>query len=117
MLAIRPLALSEIAILAGLPSEAAGLIVEQCGSFLTVRSDTVYLIYQSAQDYLSENYRKLHDVTCNMAHLVIFERCLRGMMDILEENIYGLSNLGVTSLEARIPSPDPLRSIRYACRY
>src|SRR5439155_9093080 len=57
-LAYRPLTLSEVGILADLPSGVqAGLVVKKCGSFLTVRSDTAYLIHQSAQDYLSEHYR------------------------------------------------------------
>ena len=97
-LAYRPLTLSEVGILADLPSEKeAREAVELCRSFLTVRSDTVYLIHQSAQDYLSKNYRKLHDVTGNIAHLAIFERCLKGMIGTLKRNIYKLPNLGITS--------------------
>jgi hypothetical protein len=116
--AYRPLALSEVGILADLPSEKeAREAVELCGSFLTVRSDTAYLIHQSAQEYLSEHYRKPDDVAPNMAHLAIFEQCLKGMMGTLKRNIYELPYLGIASPEVRIPSPDPLRSVRYACRY
>jgi len=116
-LAYRPLTLGEIGMLAGLPSGVqAWPVVKKCGSFLTVRSSTAYLIHQSAQDYLSKHYRKLHDVAPSIAHLAIFERCLKGMGS-LENNIYGLPNFGITSREVQIPSPDPLRSVRYACQY
>ncbi|KAL2192722.1 hypothetical protein P885DRAFT_81924 [Corynascus similis CBS 632.67] len=55
-LAHRPLTLSELAILADLPSDMPRTIVENCGSFLTVKEETVYLIHQSAKDYLYEKY-------------------------------------------------------------
>jgi hypothetical protein len=116
-LAYRPLTLSEVGILTDLSEKEAREAVELCGSFLTVRSDTAYLIHQSAQDYLSEHYRKLDDIAPNMAHLAIFKQCLKGMMGTLKRNIYELPNLGITSREVRTPSPDPLRSVRYACRY
>jgi hypothetical protein len=57
-LAYRPLYLAELAIVSGLPAEISGDvgyvrdIVALCGSFLTVKDGIVYLIHQSAKDYL-----------------------------------------------------------------
>jgi hypothetical protein len=56
-LAHRPLSLSELSVLAGLPSNVpARDIVEECGSFYTIENNTVSLIHQSAKDYLGTNY-------------------------------------------------------------
>ncbi|KAL2259059.1 hypothetical protein VTK26DRAFT_7397 [Humicola hyalothermophila] len=47
------LSLSELAVLAGLPpAMPPRTIVKKCCSFLTVKDETVYLIHQSARDYL-----------------------------------------------------------------
>ncbi|XRM43127.1 hypothetical protein ABZX51_006329 [Aspergillus tubingensis] len=119
MLARDPLALSEIEILAGLPEgeDAAEAIVQECRSFLTIRNSTVYLIHQSAQDYLQKHYQKLYDVSLATLHHQMYERALSGLKQILRENIYRLSHYGVASAEVQIPNPDPLVSVRYACRY
>lgn len=58
LIAVRPLTLCELVVIAGLPAENwndAGLIkeyVEQCGSFLPTRQLVVYFVHQSAKDYL-----------------------------------------------------------------
>ncbi|KAF8848069.1 hypothetical protein BDZ45DRAFT_297860 [Acephala macrosclerotiorum] len=56
-LARRPLTLSELAILADLPPDMPRTITEDCGSFLTITGETVYLIHQSAKDYLEANFK------------------------------------------------------------
>jgi hypothetical protein len=55
-LALRPLTLSELAILADLPHDMPRTIIEDC-SFLTITGETVYLIHQSAKDYLEANFK------------------------------------------------------------
>ncbi|KAL2137705.1 hypothetical protein VTI28DRAFT_8513 [Corynascus sepedonium] len=56
-LALRPLSVSELVVLAGLPPNMdPRTIVRKCGSFLTIREETISLIHQSAKDYLDENY-------------------------------------------------------------
>ncbi|EOO03308.1 putative wd-repeat protein [Phaeoacremonium minimum UCRPA7] len=53
MSAFRPLRLEEVGLQAGLrPNVPATTIVKKCGSFLTVRDNTVYFVHQSAKDYL-----------------------------------------------------------------
>ena len=45
-LAYRPLSISELAVVAALPSNIdPHNVVEKCGSFLTTREETVYIIY------------------------------------------------------------------------
>jgi hypothetical protein len=57
-LAYRLLSLSELAVLAGLLPEIDNpqTIVKKCSSFLITKENKVYLIYQSAKDYLEANY-------------------------------------------------------------
>jgi hypothetical protein len=63
--AYRPLYLAELGRLCGLPEQISGStddareIVSMCGSFLTVRDNQVYLVHQSAKDYLSERASSL----------------------------------------------------------
>ncbi|KAL4951759.1 hypothetical protein BDW69DRAFT_186071 [Aspergillus filifer] len=58
-LGYRPLRLHELCLLAGLQKQQYGSgdlenIVGMCGSFLTIRDDHVYLVHQSAKDYLND---------------------------------------------------------------
>ncbi|KAI2981556.1 WD40 repeat-like protein [Aspergillus niger CBS 101883] len=119
MLARDPLSLSEIEILAELPEgeDAAEAVVQECRSFLTIRNGTVYLIHQSAQDYLQKHYQRLYNVPQATLHHRIYQRALNGLRKALKENIYGLPHYGITTEEVQIPNPDPLVSVRYACRY
>ena len=56
--AFRPLSLEELAVTAGLPKEVhhnlkiLAKYADQCGSFLTIRRNTVHFVHQSAKDYL-----------------------------------------------------------------
>lgn len=58
-LTYRPLHLLELGVLSGLPEQISSnslsvvKIVDMCDSFLTIRDEYVYLIHQSAKDYLS----------------------------------------------------------------
>ena len=58
-LAYRPVHLLEVASLADFPEEIIcdlqdlTEIINMCGSFLTIREDTIYFIHQSAKDYIN----------------------------------------------------------------
>ncbi|KAJ3454768.1 hypothetical protein MRS44_013368 [Fusarium solani] len=58
-LAYRPLHILELGVVSGSPGEKSGkseriqTIIRMCGSFLTMRDDQVYIVHQSAKDYLS----------------------------------------------------------------
>jgi hypothetical protein len=121
-LAYRPLHLLELRLLAGLQEipDMAGLerIVNMCGSFLTIREGHVYLIHQSAKDYLtthadSEIFPSGHAE----GHRMIISRSLQAMSTTLRKDIYDLRDPGCLIDEVESVHPDPLASIRYTCVY
>ena len=117
-LAHRPLSLSELTILAGLPPKIKPqLIVEKCGSFLTVKENTVYLIHQSAKDYLKANYIPRLQYGGPVQGHADISRHLIDAMSKLRKNIYSLPHVGSKSEDITVPSPDPLEGRRYACVY
>ncbi|KAN0075094.1 hypothetical protein V8E54_007705 [Elaphomyces granulatus] len=119
-LAYRPLLLSELATLAKLPPEVPTIdIVKKCASFLTLRSDTVYLIHQSAQDYLSSKdvEPEIFPDGCAATHRHILSRSLDVMENSLHEDIYHLKDPGCLIDEIKPLNPDPLDQFRYACVY
>ncbi|KAN0075115.1 WD40 repeat-like protein [Elaphomyces granulatus] len=119
-LAYRPLRLSELATLAKLPPEVPTIeIVKKCASFLTLRSNTVYIIHQSAQDYLSgkDVEPEIFPDGCATTHCHILSRLLDVMEKSLHEDIYNLKDPGCLIDEIEPVNPDPLDQFRYACVY
>ncbi|KAL5088777.1 hypothetical protein Trisim1_006192 [Trichoderma cf. simile WF8] len=120
LLAFRPLTLSEVGVLAQLPNKTPATIVRKCGSFLTVQNETVYLIHQSAKDYLQENYKsklwKSKDQPAEMSqgHEDIAMYSIRAMSSGLRQNMYNL-DYGFRPEKMRPPQPDPLAPIQYSC--
>jgi hypothetical protein len=123
-LAYRPLRLIEIGVLSGLPKEDFSMtknierIVDMCGSFLTVRDDYVYLIHQSAKDYLSGKARDtIFPSGSGHAHHAIFSQSLQAMHETLQQDIYELRHPGLSIDKVNVPRPDPLAAMRYSCVY
>lgn len=117
ILARRPLSLSELALLAEIEESMIRSIVHDCRSFLTIQGDTVYLFHQSVQDYLQVNYNRLQVQRREYIHQSIFELSLKGMESQLERNMYKLPYAGSSFEDNSLPAPDPLRAIRYSCRF
>ncbi|KAI0413548.1 hypothetical protein F5X98DRAFT_351801 [Xylaria grammica] len=124
VLAYRPLSLTETLSLVESPEKFQQLIkwlrrvVELCGSFLTVRSDIVYFVHQSAKDYLIEHKSDfMFREGLHAAHHTVFRQSIQALSRTLQENIYHLPSLGsrVDSIDS--PDTDPLSGIRYACVY
>jgi hypothetical protein len=114
-LAYRPLSLSELGVLAGLPPKSARTIIEKCGSFLTTKENTVYLSHQSAKDYLDAHHQsRLQQGGAVQGHTDISRRSIDAMSK-LKVNIYDLSHFGIQSQDIVPPDPDPLACIRYSC--
>jgi len=115
-LALRPLSVSELVVLAGLPPNMdPRTIVRKCGSFLTIREETISLIHQSAKDYLDENYTsRLQLAGVAQGHADISRRSITTMSSILQKNIYNL-DFGIEAKNISPPASDPLASIRYSC--
>jgi len=116
VLAYRPLTLSELAVLADLPvGMHSRTIVKKCGSFLTIKDETVYLIHQSAKDYLDENYTsRLQPAGVAQGHVDIGRRSIKAISSVLKQNIYNL-DFGFRPMDITPPEPDPLAKIRYSC--
>ena len=105
----RPLSLSELVVVAGLPAKIyPQTIVDRCGSFLTIKDETVYLIHQSAKDYLGDNYTtRLQPAGVVQRHMDIGIRAIDAMSSMLRHNIYNL-DLGFKPENMTPPNRDPL---------
>jgi hypothetical protein len=114
-LALRPLTLSELAVLADLPPDMPRTITEDCGSFLIITGETVYLIHQSAKDYLGAEFKsRLQPAGIAQWHVDISRRSINAMSSMLVKNVYALP-LGFKPKDIRPPDPDPLAPIPYSC--
>jgi hypothetical protein len=122
-LAYRPITLPELAslieVLEDVTDEAeVREIVILCGSFLTLRGETVYFVHQSAQDFLLE--KVADDIFPNgteAAHQAIFSRSLAILSRTLQRDTYGLEAPGLSIDDIKPLSPDPLAASRYQCIY
>ncbi|KAL7932103.1 WD40-repeat-containing domain protein [Trichoderma chlorosporum] len=93
-------------------------IIGFCGSFLTIREETIYFIHQSAKDFLLEKAPdQILDLGIEHQHHTIFSRSLDQLSKILHRDIYSLRLPGFSIENVSSPDPDPLASIRYSCIY
>lgn len=121
--AFRPLRLGEIAVFAKIPgSEVKDLedLVNHCGSFITVREETAYLVHQSAKDYLSDGKRTsvFHSGQEN-EHANTARFCLEVMLNTLKKDICDFKTAGVCLSdvnESRIRAYIQFHT-QYACFY
>ncbi|SPJ73867.1 related to vegetatible incompatibility protein HET-E-1 [Fusarium torulosum] len=119
--AIRPLTLSEIATLDGRLEdvsedlEAITDIVRSCGSFLTIREDTVHIVHQSARDYLIKA-SEIFPSGIAQQHYEIFVGSLNTMHKKLHRNMYQLESTVLID-EIMSPKNQPLNGMQYACIY
>jgi hypothetical protein len=123
-IAYRPLHLAELGVLSGMPKGISSVdgsvvrIVNMCGSFLTIRDGNVYIIHQSAKDFLSADAS--HNIfLCGVGdvHYTIFSRSIQVMTTTLRHDIYGLCAPGFPINQVEQPDPDPLAAANYSCVY
>ncbi|KAL6806188.1 WD40 repeat-like protein [Trichoderma sp. SZMC 28012] len=117
VLAFRPISLSELVALSDMSHNMTMTAIELCGSFLAMREETVYLIHQSAKDYLYDNFnRRLQSSGIAQGHVDIGKRSIGVMVNALKQNMHDLDNDSTPeSLEP--PQRDHLASIRYPCLF
>lgn len=123
-LAQRPLHILELGFLSGLPNyisrdiKSVRTLIRMCGSFLTIKGKQVFIIHQSAKDYLEANFDRFSQglEEIGSRHLKIALRCIEAASATLKTNIY---NLGYDESLDEIfrPQPDPLAPVRYACEF
>jgi hypothetical protein len=119
----RPVTISELAALVEQLEDLDDLesvreIVGFCGSFLTLREDTVYFVHQSAKDFL---FKKAYDEAfpdgSEAVHRTIFSRSLAILSRTLHRDMYSLEAPGYPIENAEVPDIDPLVVTRYPCIY
>ncbi|PVH94224.1 HET-domain-containing protein [Periconia macrospinosa] len=120
----RPVTLDELAYLCepleDMADDLASVqqIVGLCGSFLTIRSGTVYFVHQSAKDFLCTKAASvIFPSGTKEIHRAIFSRSLQVMSKTLRRDMYGLRTLGYPADQVEPPDPDPLAASRYSCIY
>ncbi|OAL42607.1 HET-domain-containing protein [Pyrenochaeta sp. DS3sAY3a] len=117
----RPVTISElIALVEQLEgvSDDAREIISLCGSFLTLREDTVYFVHQSAKDFLlATALDEIFPDGTEDTHRVIFSKSLAVLSSTLHRDMYGLKELGIPIENAEPADPDPLATSRYSCVY
>lgn len=117
--AYNPLSLAELGVLAGISDqisnnlESIKMLIQMCGSFLTLNEDKVYFIHQSAKEFLSA---EIFSVDAAQRHADIFKRSITAISN-LKQNIYKLTDFGPRSKDAQPPKSDPLASMKYPCFY
>ena len=119
----RPLYLAEMGSLcrsagrATMAAETVRKIITMCGSFLTVRDEQVYLVHQSAKDYLSDKMQSAALPSENEVHYTLFAQSLELLSSRLKRDMYGLVEPGCSIDEVRVPDCDLLATARYSCVY
>jgi hypothetical protein len=119
----RPVTLEEVKALVDLPENIKQnlqwleKIIGLCGSFLTVRKNTVYLVHQSAQDYLLDKTSGIFPSGKGGAHYEIFSKSLRILSRTLRRDIFDQHDVGYLTEDVETPEPDPLAASRYSCTY
>jgi hypothetical protein len=93
-------------------------IIGLCGSFLSLRKDTVSFVHQSAKDFLMKKASKeILPLGIDDIHHTIFLRSVLAMSNTLRRDIYSLRTPGISIDQVKQPEPDPLAAIRYSCLY
>ncbi|KAH0527326.1 hypothetical protein TsFJ059_002338 [Trichoderma semiorbis] len=117
-LAYRPLHFLELVVVSGLSpinTERVREFVKMYGSFLTLRDDHVYMIHQSAKDYLYQNYSSLQLAGIAQRHVDISRHSF-STIAMLKKNIYNIDfGFRPEYLDTQPIHPDPLTAVRYSC--
>ena len=120
----RPITLQELASLIGTwegiddDLESLQEIIKFCGSFLALQGHTIYIVHQSAKDFL---LKSMDSKTCPSRvaelHYTVFSKSLEVMSRTLHRDVYSLHAPGFPINQVQRPDPDPLAAIRYSCVY
>jgi archaellum biogenesis ATPase FlaH len=115
----RPISLQELTSLVEMLdgiSDDLEEIIRLCGSFLTLRAQTVYFVHQSAKDFLlNKAFDKIFPSGMEEVNYEIFSRSLKAMSATLGRDMYGLSAPGFPIDNVPVRNPDPLAAVRYSC--
>ena len=122
-LVYRPITLKElvtlVASLEDVTSDAElREIIGLCGSFLTLREQTLHFVHQSAKDFLlAKATQEIFPAGQEALHQAIFARSLQVMSITLKRDMYGLKAIGALIEDIEKPKLDPLAAVSYSCIY
>lgn len=98
--------------------ESVREIIGLCGSFLTLRDDTVYFVHQSAKDFLvTKALNEVFQDGIECVHQDIFAKSLAILHETLRRDTYNLQAPGYAIEDVKPLLPDPLAVSRYPCLY
>ncbi|KAI1676385.1 WD40 repeat [Pyrenophora tritici-repentis] len=98
--------------------ESVREVIGFCGSFLTLREDTVYFVHQSAKDFLFKKaYNEAFPNRSEAVHYTVFLRSLAILSRTLHRDMYSLEAPGYPIENVKLPEVDPLAVSRYPCIY
>jgi hypothetical protein len=93
-------------------------IIAVCGSFLSLREQTVVFVHQSAKDFLLQEV--LTEVLPNgieSEHHTIFCQSFQVLNNILRRDIFDVKLPGFPAEDIKTPSPNPLAPAEYSSIY
>jgi hypothetical protein len=117
----RPVTISELVALVEQLEELDNLelvreIIGFCGSFLTLREDTVYFVHQSAKEFLfAQAHNEVFPDGGEAVHQMIFSRSLAILSETLCRDMYSLEAPGYPIENVQLSEADSLAVIRYPC--
>ncbi|KAK0747323.1 WD40-repeat-containing domain protein [Apiosordaria backusii] len=126
----RPISIQELTALVKLPDSISThqdrleIIIKVCGSFLTLRTQIIYFVHQSAQDFLlgkathqasRDAFNWVFPLGTEDVNNIIFSKSLTTLSTVLRRDIYDLKAPGFPIDKVQTPSPDPLATVRYSC--
>lgn len=118
---LRPITLDELQVFVNISEDALDAledIIRLCGSFLSVQDNTIFLIHQSAKDFLmGEECEAIFPNGKETVHYSLFVKSLQCIDQNLRRDIYNLREPGYPIEDVKPPQPDPLLALRYACIY
>lgn len=103
--------LSNVIELSDVDRESIHELIQECGSFLTVREDVVEFVHQSAQEYIKDHLPQAMEA--KSVHSELYKSSLRTLSSTLRRNIYEVEDTASDVEDIRLsdPGPDPLASI------
>ena len=91
-------------------------IISLCGSFLTLRDDTVYFVHQSAKDFLFiKAFHNVFPAGTSCVHREVFIKSVSILHKTLHRDMYSLQAPGCPVEDVKLPLLDPLAASRYPC--
>ncbi|KAK9860505.1 WD40 repeat-like protein [Penicillium brevicompactum] len=116
---LRPITLEEMMVYVDVPESSVEVledIVRRCGTILSLQGNTVYLVHQSAKDFLLKQASgELYPYGEEKVQYNLFSASLLHLRENLRRDIYSLRAPGYPVEQIKIPHEDPLIAVRYAC--